>query len=176
MGYWLQSYDIENVHFLIVDPSEHMAQLLVSMLRILGVRRITAARDGGSALEMISANAPDIVLTEIAMEPMDGFELMSRIRNSREGISSTLPIIVVSAYTESGFVQRARDSGMDEFLGKPVSVKMLYRKIVAVIESRRDFVKVSRYFGPDRRRHHGNVLPQMHRRKTDTGSSAVKYD
>lgn len=63
---------------------------------------------------------------------------------------------------------------MDEFLAKPVSVRALYRKIVAVIEKRRDFVKATRYFGPDRRRHRDGMPPRQKRRKSDQELSAIR--
>ena len=63
-----------------------------------------------------------------------------------------VPVIVVTAHTEIHRVFMARDLGMTEFLAKPISAKLLYGRIRAVIENKRSFIKSADFFGPDRRR------------------------
>jgi len=64
-----------------------------------------------------------------------------------------VPIIMVTAYREKEHVFKARDAGVTEYVIKPVSPKSLFSRIEAVIERPRRFVKVGKFFGPDRRRH-----------------------
>jgi two-component system chemotaxis response regulator CheY len=63
-----------------------------------------------------------------------------------------VPIIMITGHTEKNRVTAARDSGITEFLAKPISAKALYQRIVNVIAHPRPFIKTKTYFGPDRRR------------------------
>jgi two-component system chemotaxis response regulator CheY len=63
-----------------------------------------------------------------------------------------VPVIVVTANTEIDHVFVARDTGMSEYLAKPVSAKLIYPRICSTIESTRPFVRAGGFFGPDRRR------------------------
>ena len=81
---------------------------------------------------------------------------LRKVRHSNECPNLTVPIIIVSAFTEMSHVLAARDLGMTEFLAKPISAETVYTRLCSVIESRRQFVKSSSFFGPDRRRRRGN--------------------
>ena len=61
-------------------------------------------------------------------------------------------IVMLTAYAEKSKVEQARDSGVTEFCAKPVTATELYRKVCAVINTPRSFIRTSVYFGPDRRR------------------------
>ena len=86
------------------------------------------------------------------MEPIDGIEMIKSIRSSNDDHLRYVPIIMLTGYSERARILAARDSGINEYLLKPVSAKMLYSRIRAVIEQPRRFVKTNSYFGPDRRR------------------------
>ena len=81
---------------------------------------------------------------------------LRKVRHSDECPNLTVPIIIVSAFTEMSHVLAARDLGMTEFLAKPISAETVYTRLCSVIENRRPFVKASSFFGPDRRRRRGN--------------------
>lgn len=59
---------------------------------------------------------------------------------------------MVTGYTEESLARDARDVGVNDFLGKPISAKSLMSRITSVLEDKRDFIDTSDYFGPDRRR------------------------
>jgi DNA-binding response OmpR family regulator len=63
-----------------------------------------------------------------------------------------MPVIMLTGFPERARIVAARDSGINEYILKPVSPKMLYSRIRAVIEQPRRYVKTRIYFGPDRRR------------------------
>ena len=174
LAHWLQSYNLENLRFLLVDENEHMRGILTGVLRTLGVRYIRAASDGDGALEALAKEVPDIVLTGIGLKPKSGICLITEIREGRSGAPRTLPIIVVTSYTEAAYVRAARDAGIDEFVAKPISVRGLYNRIVSIIQKRRPFVDAPEYFGPDRRRHQEEGAKQ-HRRKADEPAKALDF-
>jgi DNA-binding response OmpR family regulator len=78
--------------------------------------------------------------------------LLNKIRNDTNSDNPFVPVIMVTAHGEADRVIEARDAGMTEYLTKPISAKGLYQRIASIVESERPFVRVSDFFGPDRRR------------------------
>jgi len=79
-------------------------------------------------------------------------ECVRRIRTDEDSPNRYLPIIMVTGYTEDSLAMAARDVGVNDFLGKPISAKSLMSRIISVFEDNRDFIESADYFGPDRRR------------------------
>ena len=86
------------------------------------------------------------------MDGQDGLECVRRIRTDEDSPNKYLPIIMVTGYTEKSLAKAARDVGVNDFLGKPISAKSLMSRIVSVFEDKRNFIENADYFGPDRRR------------------------
>lgn len=145
-------YDVSELSILIVDDCEPMRKLMRSVLRVMGVKRFAEAADGTEALKMIENFDPDIAFIDHFMEPMDGVDLTTKIRAGEEGIDPYLPIIMVSGFSDLHRIMAARDVGVSEYLVKPISAKLLYLRICAVIEHPRPFIRTGSFFGPDRRR------------------------
>jgi CheY-like chemotaxis protein len=145
-------YDVSELRILIVDDCEPMRMLMRSVLRAMGVRSCAEAEDGTEALKLFEKFSPDIVFIDHFMEPMDGVELTRKIRAGEEGIDPYIPIIMVSGFSDLKRIMAARDVGVSEYLVKPISAKLLYLRICAVIEHPRPFIRTSGFFGPDRRR------------------------
>ena len=143
---------LHNLKFLVVEDSSFMREILREVLMHFDVRNIREANDGAEALAIMKAWTPDIVLADWEMQPFDGIELTRSIRGSKNGEECFLPIIMVSAHSEYWRIQQARNSGVNEFLVKPVSPKALFSRIRAVIERPRAFIRAPGFFGPDRRR------------------------
>ena len=144
--------DFSQLGVMIVDDNRHMRALLCSIMHALGIKRVKEVGDGEAALTEIGAFEPDIVITDWHMEPMDGTTLVKTIRHSSEDLVRYVPIIMLSGHSELQRVREARDSGVHEFLTKPVSAKSLLARLIAIMENPRPFIKTEQYFGPDRRR------------------------
>jgi DNA-binding response OmpR family regulator len=84
-----------------------------------------------------------------------------------------IPIIMLSAYSEKTRVMLARDQGATEFCAKPVTAIDLFRKIRAVVDRARPFVRTSVFFGPDRRRHDPDKYKGPERRSDDQAQPNV---
>lgn len=146
------AYDLGKLRFLVVDENPHMLRLLESMLRGLGVSRIMAMRDAEAALDPANIDGVDIVLSDWMLAPISSEEFVRRIRARKPDQISFVPIIQMSGSTRISDVERLRDAGVTEFIGLPVSPKLLYERIVHTIEHPRPFIDAPDYFGPDRRR------------------------
>jgi two-component system chemotaxis response regulator CheY len=157
--------DISNLKFLILDKNQFMRKILRDLLRSFHVRTIKEVNDGGDGLKELRSFKPDIILTEWEMRPIDGIEFARIIRNSQDVYDRFVPIIMVTAHSQIGRIKQARDSGINEFLVKPISARALYSRITSLIENPRAFVEMKLYSGPDRRRHKPSVLGFPERRE-----------
>ena len=148
----MKTYDLDALKVLVVEDNRFMRTILVNVLRGLSVREVAEAKDGFEAIDELRAGGIDLVLMDWEMPEMNGMKLLQTIRSGKRNINPLLPVVVVSANTIARNIIQARDTGMTEFLAKPVSAQTLYSRIVAIIENPRRFVRTSSYFGPDRRR------------------------
>ena len=148
------SVDITQFNILIVEDNVHFRTLIRSILQALGIMKLEEARDGIEALEILDApnksKRVDLVILDWKMEGMDGVECVRQIRQL-ESESRSVPIIMVTGYTETSLREEARDAGVNDFLGKPISAQSLLGRIVSVMEKPRPMVEGGGYFGPDRR-------------------------
>ena len=146
------SYDFSSLRILIVDDSPHMRMLVKRVLNSFNITDIIEVGDGTEAILELRSTVPDIVLTDFAMEPMDGIALTRHIRHSDESSNPYLPIVMMTGFTEMHRVIEARDAGVTEIIAKPVSATSMFSRLVAVVERPRPYVRVNDFFGPDRRR------------------------
>jgi two-component system sensor histidine kinase/response regulator len=111
---------------LIVDDQPANLQVLGSMLGRLGYEIVPAA-DGETALKRLALRPPDLVLLDLLMPGMDGFEVCRRIRE--QPAFSDLPIIFLSAADEKSLVVRALESGGVDYVAKPFNQAELIRRV-----------------------------------------------
>lgn len=143
---------LKSVRVLIVDDQDFIRSLLRHILAVLGCSHITDAPDGETGWDIILGNPPDLLIVDWEMAGMSGIELVQRVRNDKTSPDRFMPIIMVTAHTERPRILTARDAGVNEFVMKPLSAKILFSRLNAVIEHPRRFVRTKDYFGPDRRR------------------------
>ena len=95
---------------------------------------------------------PDVIVLDWVMEGMSGLDLIQMIRTNPQAPNPFVPVIMLTGHTSLDHVRQARDAGVNEFIAKPVSVKTMMSRLVAVIEHPRPYVRTGSYFGPCRRR------------------------
>ena len=146
------AYDLERLNILLIEDDASMRALVRDILYTFGITNIQTAQDGSKAYAELRHFPADIVITDWVMEPLDGIDFTRMVRTAPDSPNPFVPIIMLTAHTSLRRVIEARDSGVTEFLAKPVTAKGLYSRMVSVIENPRQFVRASEYFGPDRRR------------------------
>jgi CheY-like chemotaxis protein len=129
-----------------------MRTLMRSLLNSLGVTQTAEAQDGGQGFAIMNEFKPDIVITDLTMQPVDGIELTRMIRTRKDSFNQFVPIIMVTGHTERSRVEAARDAGVTEFIAKPITVQNLTGRISQIVERPRPFIRSGAYVGPDRRR------------------------
>jgi len=112
---------------LVADDEQLMRQLVVDFLKPEGYEIIQAA-DGKQALELYTEHHPDLVLLDVMMPGYDGWTVCREIRRE-----SSIPIMMITAKGEEIDQLFAYDLGVDEYITKPFSPKILIAKIKAVL-------------------------------------------
>ena len=164
----------ENLKALIVEDNAHMRSLLRALLNSIGVKDIAEASHGQAAIDLLRERKSDLVLSDLAMKPMDGLEFTRYVRNHEHSPNPFVPIIMISGHTEKYRVEAARDAGVTEFLAKPITAHTLFSRIAEIVERPRAFVRCDSYFGPDRRRRAIEGYAGPRRRKEDMQEMDVR--
>ncbi len=116
---------------LVVDDNRENLELLEAYLEDLDCRSI-AAYDGPEALEIVKNDAPDLILLDIMMPKMSGFEVCRKLKSNPA--TAQIPIIMVTALNEFGDMQRAVDCGTDDFVSKPVNKLELLTRVRTMLK------------------------------------------
>ena len=116
---------------LVVDDNQENLELLQAYLEDFDCQTIPAV-DGLEALEIVAENAPDLILLDIMMPKMSGFEVCKRLKNDPK--TSDIPIIMVTALNEFGDIERGIDSGTDDFISKPVNKLELLTRVRTMLK------------------------------------------
>lgn len=143
---------LERLKVLVVDDNHHMINIIKTILRGFEVKDFFDASNAADAFAIVRGTPIDLIITDFAMDPINGCEFTKLIRTAEDSPNHFVPIIMLTAYAERSKVEQARDAGVTEFCAKPVTATELYRKVCAVINTPRSFIRTNVYFGPDRRR------------------------
>ncbi len=120
---------------MVVDDSITIRKVTSRMLERKGYAVVTA-KDGLDAIAQLQEISPDIMLLDIEMPRMDGFELAEHVRNSQE--NADLPIIMISSRTGKKHRDRATQLGVNRFLGKPYQDQELLDNINALLDGEKN--------------------------------------
>jgi DNA-binding response OmpR family regulator len=121
-------------HLLVVDDNEMNRDVLARRLSRLG-HQISMAFDGEEALSKIQAVSYDLVLLDIMMPKLSGYEVLEQIK--ADPATRDTPVIVISAIDELESVVRCIEAGAEDYLFKPFNPVLLKARVTATLEKRR---------------------------------------
>jgi two-component system cell cycle response regulator DivK len=111
---------------LIAEDNPVNRELLRELLEIRGYA-VTESSNGEQALDQIAKTQPDILLLDLGMPVLDGFETIKRIRTDPE--FKSLPVLAVTAYAMQGDQEKILTSGFDGYLSKPINSLLLDQEL-----------------------------------------------
>lgn len=126
--------DAVKIKVLLVEDNK-MNQMLASTLLTKNKFEIDIANNGLEALAQIEKKSYDVILMDLHMPEMDGFEATVQIRNSEDSEISNLPIIALTAAATKGEVEKCLESGMTDFISKPYKPADLLEKVLALTQT-----------------------------------------
>ena len=116
---------------LVADDNEQNLELLIAYLDGLPGVRIVTARDGAETMAKIRSENPDLVLLDIMMPKMSGFEVCRKVKADPQ--LKSIPIVMVTALNEMGDIERGVECGTDDFLSKPVNKLELLTRVKSLL-------------------------------------------
>lgn len=148
----VERYNFRDLDILIVDDNPFAHAIIRDVLLAMRIVKIRHCNSAKECISHLVDRLPDILIADLLMTPIDGFELIRRIRAHENEDIRHLPILVTTAHSSSKIIRTARDVGASEVLCKPFSVASIYDRFVHMRNHPRQFVKTQTYVGPDRRR------------------------
>lgn len=125
---------LENLRVLVLDDNANMRRLIETILRSVGVSRLSEAASGQQALELMRAGEEfDLILADYLMEGQNGVDFVRTVR--REFTKAELPIIIITGYAELVKLDEAKEAGANDFISKPFTTKTLIQRITRVLSA-----------------------------------------
>ena len=161
--------DTKHVFVLEDEPATRM--LLEEILKAAGYR-VSSAADGTIAYKMTRDDPPDLVVSDLSVPGLDGFQLVQMIKRKKD---TEIPVVVVSGHTQEKDIEEATKAGADAFLPKPVNRDQLLAKVTELPLTEWRY-KVE----PEETRHLGPMAQDFHAAfglgESDTAISTVDAD
>lgn len=125
---------IPSSKILIVDDNPQNVELLEAYLEDLPGATTETALDGQSCLEKVAADKPDLILLDIMMPRMSGYEVCKKLKSA--DATKDIPIIMVTALHEMGDIERGVEVGTNDFITKPVNRVDLLTRVRTLLRVR----------------------------------------
>jgi EAL domain-containing protein (putative c-di-GMP-specific phosphodiesterase class I)/CheY-like chemotaxis protein len=136
----------EEASILVVDDNEDNRYTLTRRLKRMGLKKIVEAENGLEAINKVEEQDFDMILLDVMMPIMDGYEVLKRLRSEQRFIN--LPIIMISALSDVEDVVKAIDLGADDYLLKPFNPVLLRAKVEASLVKKR-LIEIEKNFYRD---------------------------
>ena len=120
------------LNVLLVEDSAANRLLAIALLKRWG-HSVTVAEDGFQAVEIVRDQRFDLILMDVQMPGMDGYEATAAIREHEAGLGHHTPIVAMTAYAMEGDRQKCLDAGMDEYVAKPIRREQLKAAILPLV-------------------------------------------
>ena len=118
---------------LVVDDNPQNVELLTAFLESLPVKLITA-HDGVDALEKVAQHNPDLILLDVMMPRMSGFQVCRKVKADER--TKDIQVLMVTALNELGDIEQASECGTDDFVSKPVNKFELLTRVKSLLRVR----------------------------------------
>ena len=121
---------------LVVEDDEASSTIIVRLLKQMGFTKIIQAENGNEGLSKLYLNEISLIISDWRMPDMDGLEFFKRAK--KEALLEGIPFLMVSAENERGRVAEALKAGVNDYILKPVNLKVLSEKIEKLLSLQND--------------------------------------
>ncbi len=130
--------NFRKLNILIVDDEKFSRGIILRLVKEIGARKISTAQNGFDALTILEESkfGVDVILLDLKMPRMNGFEFLKRLHEELGPPLSNTPVIVISGYSEKKSLDRAMKLGVRLFLLKPITADQLKTRINEAIRQR----------------------------------------
>uniref|UniRef100_UPI0010C04ECF hybrid sensor histidine kinase/response regulator n=1 Tax=Massilia sp. HP4 TaxID=2562316 RepID=UPI0010C04ECF len=134
-GLLLAPPELSGMTVLVIDDELDSLELVQQVLAASDATILTAT-GAREALRLVELRRPDLIISDIGMPLVDGFELIRRVRDMPDREAAGVPAIALTAFSRREDQQRALEAGFDEFLAKPVAPATLLQTVAAIVTRR----------------------------------------
>lgn len=127
----VDNYEFEEARILVVDDLDTNRELFKEMLSTTGID-VIEAKNGFDAIEKAKEASPDLILLDIRMPGMDGYEVKTRLR--KDETTKNIPVIAISAFAMREDQKKYKVHGFDSYLAKPVQISDLFEKLTQFLK------------------------------------------
>lgn len=131
----IQPGDFSHVAVLIVEDNKVNQLLIKNMLKKFGFENLDTSVNGRNALEKLKVNNYDVILMDIQMPEMDGYEITREIRQRLRKEMRNVPVIAITADASEKEKAKAKDAGMDDYVVKPYTPEELFSVLLKYVKA-----------------------------------------
>lgn len=117
---------------LIVEDNPKNRKIMVDLMEVHGYVPIEA-ENGHLGLQMAQNNAPDLILMDVQLPGMDGYETTKRLKANEQ--TKKIPVIIVTSFAMKGEERKAKEIGADDYVSKPIDIHQLMAKVKEHLEN-----------------------------------------
>ncbi|MGQ9368484.1 response regulator [Azospirillum sp. A39] len=121
--------DFRNYSVLVIEDEAFTRMVLAKMLANLGFKAVHQAPDGEAGLAAVVAHAPDAVVCDVEMKPLDGLGFLKALRAGNDARAKALPVVFLTNRADPAVVAEAAALGADTFIVKPATPDTLRAKL-----------------------------------------------
>ena len=136
----MAAVDISKLHILVVDDDVFARDLIIRILKEIDTGQISSADNGYEALTVLQEDQwrVDVILLDLEMPRMNGYEFIKKLRNEFEPPLSETPVIVISGHSDKQALDRTNELGVGLFLLKPITIDQVVTRINAAMRQKSD--------------------------------------
>ena len=129
--------NMKTLRVLVIDDEPFMLQMIVRLLNELEILEVATAKTGSEGLKDVEQSRKDfdLIICDLEMPTMNGFEFVEELQKSTDSISARTPVIILTGHSHEQAVRNAVELGIHGFLTKPLSEGALKKKIISALTS-----------------------------------------
>ena len=143
--------NFDRARLLLLDDHQQGASILSQIIRAFGVTNFIPCTSIAEAMKAVTEHELHLILINANLKDSGVYDFVNWLRRYDEPPNCFSPVILIAGHTQRSHVERARDSGANIIMAKPVSPAAVLERVIWASREKRPYVKCATYAGPDRR-------------------------